>query len=168
MHLSLRFFFSLFLIGIGPGTVLVSALEQNTAPTDAPALGLGQFIEIALINNPGVDEARSQIWAAEGRSTQITSAYFPQLSASGQAARVHVYDLHPTDEGNLLAGTLSADQLLFDFGKTTGAIAAADSKVESARAYLNSVGSNLVYSVKESYYICSFEILSDTGCKGTS
>ncbi len=125
---------------------------QSAETASAPELDLGQFVEIALQNNPVVDEARNQVWAAEGRSTQANSAYLPQLSASGQAGRVHINDLRPDDEDNVLSGTLSGDQLIYDFGKTTGSMAAASSQVESARAYLNTVGSDLVYFVKAAYY----------------
>lgn len=125
---------------------------QSSSVSTPPVIDLEQFIEIALIHNPGVDDARNQIWAAEGRSTQAASAYLPRFSASAQAALVHIDDLNPTDEDSVLSGTLSGDQLIFDFGKTTGSISAADKQVESAKAYLNSVGSNLVYSVKASYY----------------
>jgi len=148
MRLTVKTFsFAIALCAIG-----LTTHAQNTTTASAPELDLEQFIEIAFVNNPGVDMARNQVRAAEGRSTQAVSAYLPQLSASGQAARVHINDLTPTNEDNLLAGTLSGDQLIFDFGKTTGSISAADSQVESARAYLNSVGSNLVSSVKASYY----------------
>ena len=148
MRLTVKSFSFAFVLG----TIAFTAHAQSTPPASALELDLEQFIEIALINNPGVDTARNQVWAAEGRSTQAASAYLPQLSASGQAARVHINDLTPTNEDNLLAGTFSGDQLIFDFGKTTGSISAADSQVESARAFLNSVGSNLVSSVKASYY----------------
>ena len=133
-------------------TIGLTVHAQSDSVNSTPVIDLEQFIEIALIHNPGVDDARSQIWAAEGRSTQAASGYLPRLSASAQAALVHIDDLTPTDEDSVLSGTLSADQLIFDFGKTTGAISAAGKQVESARAYLNSVGSNLVYSVKASYY----------------
>lgn len=92
------------------------------------------------------------MWAAEGRNTQVQSAYLPQLSATGEAAHIHIKDLTPEDDDNVLSGSLSADQLIFDFGKTSGSIAASSYAVEAASAFLNSVGSDLIYLVKAAYY----------------
>jgi outer membrane protein len=148
MRLSLTLFsFTIFLCTIG-GTEIGYSSEAVTARE----LGLEEFVEIALQNNPGVDAARNQIWAAEGRSTQARSTYLPQLSASAAAARGHVKDLIPIDEDNVLSASVSGDQLIFDFGKTTGFIAAAGHEVEASRAFLNSVGSDLISSVKAAYY----------------
>jgi outer membrane protein len=148
MQLPLRTFFSAILF-------CTFGFTQNvqSAETAYPAeLDLKEFVEIALRHNPRVHEARNEIWAAEGRSTQATSAYLPQLSASGRASRVHIKDLTPVDEDNVLSGALTGDQLIFDFGKTTGSMSAASSQVDAARAYLNSVGSDLVFAVKAGYY----------------
>jgi outer membrane protein len=148
MRLPLNLFsLSIFLISISYADVGYSS-QSNTAKE----LGLEEFIEIALQHNPAVDAARNQVMAAEGRSTQAVSGYLPQLSASGEAARVHIKDLVPTDEDNVLSGSVSGDQLIFDFGKTTGSIAAAGHQVDAAKAFLNSVGSDLINSVKSAYY----------------
>ena len=133
-------------------TFVTTQHVQSTESVSTLELGIEEFVEIALLNNPGVDEARNEVWAAEGRNTQATSAYLPQLSASGRASRVHINDLTPVEEDNVFSGTLTGDQLLYDFGKTTGSISAATSQIEAAKAYLNTVGSDLVHAVKSSYY----------------
>jgi outer membrane protein len=148
MQLSVKTLFSVILF-------CILGITQNgqSAETAYPAeLDLEEFVKIALLHNPSVHEARNEMWAAEGRSTQATSAYLPQLSASGRASRVHVKDLTPVDEDNVLSSELTGDQLIFDFGKTSGSMSAASSQVDAARAYLNSVGSDLVFAVKAGYY----------------
>ena len=133
-------------------TIGFTAHSEDNTVNKAHIIGLEQFIKIAILHNPEIDDARNQVQAAEGRSTQAASAYLPQLSASTQAALVHIDGLTPTDEDSVLSGTLSGNQLIFDFGKTTGSISTAGKQVESARAYLNSVTTDLVYSVKASYF----------------
>lgn len=124
----------------------------TTEPTPVPELGLEDLIEIALRNNPIVTIARNQILASEGRKTQAVSGYLPKVSATGSAGRIHINDLTPVDEGGVVSGNLSASQLIYDFGNTTGAISASGYNVEAARAQLNSVGSDLIYQVKAAYY----------------
>lgn len=120
--------------------------------TTAPALGLDDFIELALQNNPGITVARNQVQAAEGRNTQAVSGYLPQFSATGEAGRIHIADLQPVDEDNVFSGGLSARQLIYDFGKTRGLISASNHETEAAIAYLNTVGSDIVFQVKAAYY----------------
>ncbi len=126
--------------------------SYSTEPTPAPELGLEDFIEIALRNNPTVTIARNEVSASEGRKTQAVSGYLPKLSATGNAGRIHIADLIPVDEGGIVSGNLSANQLIFDFGNTTGAISASGYNIEAAQAQLNTVGSDLVYQVKAAYY----------------
>ncbi len=115
-------------------------------------LSLDDFIKIALKSNPAVDTARSQVQAAEGISTQAFSSYLPQLSANAQTVIVHTLDGEEDTEETVTSGMLSGSQLIFDFGKTTGSIEAAGYAVEASRAFLNSVGSDLIFSVKGAYY----------------
>lgn len=124
----------------------------SSEPTPGLELGLEDFIEIALRNNPTVTIARNEVMASEGRKTQAVSGYLPKLSATGNAGRIHINDLTPIDEAGVLSGNLSANQLIFDFGNTTGTISASGYNIEAAQAQLNSVGSDLVYQVKAAYY----------------
>lgn len=138
-------------------TILLCSLglpKNSFANEGAPALELGleDLIAIALRNNPTVSIARNQIMASEGRKTQAVSGYLPKVSATGSAGRIHINDLTPVDEDEVLTGNLSASQLIYDFGNTTGAISASGYTVEADMAQLNSVGSDLVYQVKSAYY----------------
>lgn len=138
------FLAAIFICNPTPGT----ASESDPASK----IGLEGFIEIALRNNPAVDSARNQVQAAEGRSTQAVSSYLPQLSANADSSVVHIIDGDDDAEGTITSASLAASQLIFDFGKTTGSIAAAGHDVDAARDFLNSVGSDLIFSVKDAYY----------------
>ena len=148
MHHTFKFFLTLIFL------VIISAppdsfCDETKVP---PELGLDDFIELALQNNPGITTARNQVWAAEGIKTQAMSEYLPHLTATGEAGRTHIDALLPTDEDNVYSGELSARQLIYDFGKTTGLISASRHETEAAIAFLNSVGSNIVNQVKAAYY----------------
>ena len=131
---------------------MASSENGYSKETESPELGLNDFVELALQNNPEIIVARNQVWAAEGRSTQAVSGYLPQLTAYGDAGRMHMDDLIPEEEDNVLSGGISASQLIFDFGKTSGLIAASNHETEAAIAYLNTVGSDIVFQVKAAYY----------------
>ncbi len=148
MHHTFRFLlFTLLLFIIGS-----SKNGYCNEKTASPELGLDDFVELALQNNPGITVARNQVWAAEGRNTQAVSGYLPQLVATGDAGRMHIKNLLPEDEDNVLSGSISARQLIFDFGKTRGLISASNHETEAAIAYLNTVGSDIVFQVKGAYY----------------
>ena len=139
--------FIILLISIG-----LPKNSHSSEPATAPELGLEDFIEIALHNNPLVTIARNQVLGLEGKKVQAVSGYLPKLAATGSVGRIHINDLTPVDEGEILSGTLSASQLIYDFGNTTAAISASGYDIEAARAQLNNVGSDLVYQVKAAYY----------------
>lgn len=113
MQLSVRTFFCAIILC----TLSITQNGQSAETAYPTELGLEEFVKIALLHNPRIHGARNEMWAAEGRSTQAISAYLPQLSVSGQASRVHVKDLTPVDEDNVLTGTLTGDQLIFVLGK---------------------------------------------------
>ncbi len=148
MHHTSRFLLALIFI-LSITAVPDGFCDENAVP---PELGLDNFIELALQNNPGITMARNQVWAAEGLKTQAVSGYLPHLTATGEAGRTHINDLLPTDEDNVFSGALSARQLIYDFGKTTGLISASRHETEAAIAFLNSVGSDIVNQVKAAYY----------------
>lgn len=148
MHHTFRFLLTLiFLVVIAnPADGLC---DESAA---SPELGLDDFLELALQNNPGITTARNQVWAAEGISTQAVSDYLPHLTATGEAGRTHINGLLPTDEDNVFSGGISANQLIYDFGKTNGLISASRHETEAAIAFLNTVGSDIVNQVKAAYY----------------
>lgn len=104
-------------------------------------LSLDDALAIAAKNQPRVRETHAAVMAALARIDQARSNYFPQIIGSAQYQRQRV----PTSFGgssgagaggfnrsadNLSFG-LSADQLIYDFGRTSGSV---ESAASSARA----------------------------------
>lgn len=158
MQLFNKTFLFITLVSFLSCSPLAASGEPPQNPSAAPILGLEDFIHIGLQNNPAITAARSRIQAAEGKRTQARSGYLPQLSASGETAHLEQIDVDTDGSNDVMSGVVSARQLIFDFGKTTGAISASAYNIESEKAQLNSVGAELVYLIKAAFY----NVIADT------
>ena len=146
-----RIFFFLLL----PAVLLFLNVETCNA-TDAASekvlLSLDEMIRIALVNNPQVDSAGEQKVQRQGQLTQARASYLPQATITGDYGRLRIEDLQPTDEDNIAHGGASVRQLIYDFGRTSGAIDAGQSNLEASDANLNQVEQNIMLLVKQAYY----------------
>ena len=82
-------------------------------------LTMNEAVDAALANHPSLKAASAQVDAAEARSRQARSPLLPQLGASAH------YDLSarndprtPREVGGRYSGSLSANVLVYDFGRT--------------------------------------------------
>lgn len=132
-------------------TVFILAI---VAPLSAQTvLTLDDLIELALVNSPDINISRLDFEAARQRTAQARSGYLPQLDAlgAGGAAGIKYKDAEYEDS-QLLAGSLMASQLLFDFGKTTGDIEAFGKAADASDSALQQVIADKVFAVKSDYY----------------
>jgi outer membrane protein len=116
-------------------------------------LTLDELIELALVNSPDINISRLDFEAARQRTKQARSGYLPQLDAlaSGGVTGIKYKDADEEDSG-LLAGSLTASQLLFDFGKTTGNIGAYGKAADAYDAALKQTIADKIFAVKRDYY----------------
>ncbi len=138
-------FFYLTLI-IATLSTAMSSFAENTD------ISLGDCINLALENNPQLDVAEQQYFQATGIVQQAESGYLPRLSVGASVARLHIEDLQPVDEDNVLKGGLSASQLLYDFGRTTGGVESTVFSRHAAQSNLEQKVHDVVFLVKEAYY----------------
>ncbi|WP_309497367.1 TolC family protein [Sulfurovum sp.] len=134
-------------IGIGfiTATVLLSAKSQT--------LTINKAIELALKHSPDVDMSRFDFKRAIERSKFQQGYYLPTLDLSATAGRQGMeFKGQDNMTGTTLLGTLSASQLLYDFGKTSGRISAADEEAKAYEASMNQFISNKILSIKTRYY----------------
>lgn len=127
-----------------------NAAEEASA--DIVLLSLDDLIRIALTNNPQVDSAFEQRNQREGQLTQARSSYLPRLSINGNYSRVKIDGLQPEDEDNMAHGGASVSQLIYDFGETTGAIAAGHANLEASVANTEQVSQGIVLQVRQACY----------------
>ncbi|MEE8584347.1 MAG: TolC family protein [Acidobacteriota bacterium] len=134
------------------GTLLILAVMlANGAAGDVEApvkktLSLDEALQAALQHHPRLRRAMDQIAAAESRTRQARSSYYPQIDAGGLAKQglsgsANLFGLHglaSSPEPRDMAASINVYQDILDFGRTRHAAAARTYEleflVENARA----------------------------------
>ncbi len=124
----------------------------QAAQADTLQLTLARAIPLALAHNPRLEIARQQCLQSRGSLTKAWSDYLPQLDVSGGYRRQHIDNLQPLDEDDVGYGTIRLNQLIYDFGKTTGAIDVGRFELEAARANMYQLHQDVVLALKQSFY----------------
>ncbi len=125
--------------------------------TQAPSINLDECIKIALANNPQIQSA---IYNKEIYKTKIGQAwanYFPEFSASIGYDRtknlmpaLSSIKMQPYNFINTVS--VSATQLVYDFGKTRTSANMAKRTYEATAKNLDETINTIVYQVKEAYF----------------
>ena len=127
------------------GTVLLTAKSQT--------LTIDKAIEVGLEHSPDVDISRFDFKKAIERSKFQEGYYLPRVDLGAMGGRSGAKLNH---QGNfntsLLVGNLSASQLLYDFGKTSGRIDASNEEARALEASMNQVISTKILQIKARYY----------------
>ncbi len=118
-------------------------------------LTLQQCVDIALKKQPAVIAAMGSVNVSQSRVGQAKSNYYPQINWSSSYNRIN-----PTT-GTLLKGGSSYDeylssvnlsQTIYDFEKTSTQVKIQNLNLDSSRSDLNSVESQIVFGVKQTYF----------------
>jgi len=122
-------------------------------PAISKTLTLDKAIEFALEHSPDIDISRFDFKGAIERAKFQEGYYLPRLDLGATAGRQGM-DFKGSNNlnGTVLLGNLSASQLLYDFGKTSGRISAADEEANAFEASMNQFISNKILLVKARYY----------------
>ncbi|WKZ93499.1 TolC family outer membrane protein [Chimaeribacter arupi] len=124
----------------------------QAAPTEEQraSLTLREAILRAFARNPQIASAAAQIHVGEGDLKQARSAWFPQISLNASAGHSN-----QTDSGGQLnnnaSGGIELSQLLYDFGKTGGAIDEQEQLSASYRYTLFSTMTDVGLSTLQTY-----------------
>ncbi|MCL2725675.1 MAG: TolC family protein [Polyangiaceae bacterium] len=155
-------------------TESLAPLPANSPPAqsgaDTHVLHLADAVSLALSNQPALRQARAQTVAASGRTVQVRSAFFPQLT--GVASYQLLYNTSstyarggatgtggttPTPTGTSstigyfsLGGT--ASQLIWDFGQTYNRYRAANEAESSYEASEKTSELTVVANVRRAYF----------------
>jgi len=82
-----------------------------------------ELIVEALKNSPDIEMSKLDFEASQQRYKQSFGGYLPKVDISANASHINEKDMplfNKDAEANLVSGTLSANQLIYDFGKTSG------------------------------------------------
>lgn len=123
-------------------------------------VSLSDCIKLAISHHPAIMSAISTAEIYKSRVGQAWSNYFPTLNAGVSYSR---NDMLMTNSGSYsrmmtqkydmyYVPTLSANMLLFDFGKTKAAADSAKRTYESSRFDAETSIENVIYNVKVAYY----------------
>ncbi len=125
-------------------------------------LGIEQSVAIALANQPTIQNRMSAYVAAQQRVAQALSPLLPQISGlwnGFQQKSVGTVTIAGTGQNVTLStialstqATVTASQLLFDFGKNWAATDAAKATSEFAREGVELQKDLIALAVKQSYY----------------
>ncbi len=137
------------------------AINSQISYTDLGGeVSLEDCIKLAITHHPAIMSAISNSEIYKSRVGQAWSNYFPTLSAGVSYSR---NDMLMTMGGNFsrmmvqkynmfYVPTLSANMLLFDFGKTKAMADSAKKTYESSRFDAETSIENVIYNVKVAYY----------------
>ncbi len=137
-----------------PAALVMLLSFLGTRPAHAePVMTLKECIETALRNQPSIRMARASVDAGLGREMQAASPYFPQVSASTGYSESH--SLGGAFGDSVAKGyttTLSLNQLIYDFGRSSNSLDAAKLATRSSEQDADRVNQEVVLNVKQSYY----------------
>jgi outer membrane protein len=134
---------------------------------DEISLTIEDLMDIAFIHNRMIEVVRQKVAQSEGQLTQARSGYLPHASVQGRyfyterqdsgansSGITEVVDplLDDTEEDDILHGAANITQLIYDFGKTTGAISVGKSNVAAENAHLQRQLQDVIFQVKRTAY----------------
>ncbi len=132
-------------------TLPPSAPPPSTAPA-GPLLSLEQALRVALERHPRLGQARAATRVAGARADQALSGYLPQVRGTASYRRTEAQVRGNGIVGqNLYLAELSASQLIYDFGQTSGRYRAASSNLEALQQNETVTRQEVTLAVKNAY-----------------
>ena len=118
-------------------------------------LNLQQCIEVALKQQPTIIAAMGTVNINQSRVGQAKSNYYPQINWSSSYNRIN-----PTTGTLLKSGSaydeylsnVNLSQTIYDFEKTSTQVKIQNLNLDSSQSDLDSVASQIVFSVKQAYF----------------
>jgi len=135
--------------------LLLTAPALAEPPAPARVLALDEAVRLAAANQPQLRQARAGSEAAQARADQALSPLLPQLGGTASFSRA-TENLPGFPERSSTAPQWSLgarlQQLVWDFGQTTGRWEAARESAASQRDSERATGLQVVFSVRSAYF----------------
>ncbi|MBI5193939.1 MAG: TolC family protein [Nitrospirae bacterium] len=121
------------------------------------SINLEKCMEIALLRHPGIIASKNTVNANQGRIGQASANYYPQLNWSAGYKRLSAESKTTpsgtnTADTNQYTSSLSLNQNIYDFGKTSSQVTIQELNLESSRSDLENISEQVLLNVKKSYY----------------
>lgn len=158
--LVIAFFFVCSNQGVSAQTELASLPSSTTQTAPPSKLTLDEAIRTALARHPSLRRAQEEILAAEARTKQARSGYFPQISTSGFAKQglsgasgaLGLRGLVTSPTFRDIGASAAAFQNLFDFGRTAHQVKASQWAAVSLDHALAAQQALVALNVQQAYY----------------
>jgi outer membrane protein TolC len=119
-------------------------------------LTLARALAITRQNQPAIMAAQGNVSASQSRIGQAKSSYYPQVTGTANYDRIspegNIYGIADDKSYDRVSTGINANQLLYDFGKTSAKVDIQKTNLDSARADLNAANDMAVYKTKTAYY----------------
>lgn len=119
---------------------------------NAKEFTLDELINIAISNNTNIEVNKNQKDVNEQELKKAKSAYLPKLTANADIGDYNIESNGVKQDGDASSVTLSASQLIYDFGKTSSSVDASKHNIEASGADIVSSKQSTILSVKQAYY----------------
>ena len=130
------------LLGLGGMGLARAAEPASPSPSSSfsassagsgTALDMRAAVQAAVAWHPAVRTAQGQLLGADEGVAVARAGYYPQLKG-GVGAQVNNRDVYPYTSRRIYDASLSASQMLYDFGKVDSAVQQAEAGIETAQA----------------------------------
>lgn len=131
---------------------------------NAQVLTIDDLVKSAIINSPDIKISKADYEASIQESKQADADYLPQVNLAAEAGTQNVdygdqkvgnpgNEIQPgSNDTDILGAQVTAIQLIYDFGKTTGNMESFENRSEATKADMHQSISDKIYKVKAAYY----------------
>jgi len=128
---------------------LANTLNANQIGTEYT---LKDLLKVAISNNSKIQLSNEQLNIKKQEVKKARAAYLPILSASADVGTYDIESGGASQDGSANSLSLSANQLIYDFGKTKSNVAISKSNLDASKSDIITTRSSILLSVKKAYY----------------
>jgi len=113
---------------------------------------LDELISIAIKNNTTIKQSQINVNTKKQSQIKSESLYLPTLSLEADISKYDIETAGVKTDGNAKSISVSASQLLYDFGKSSHKIEASKQNLTASKKELNVTSANIILNVTKVYY----------------
>jgi outer membrane protein len=133
--------------------LLLHTLLLSVGLAQTPKLTIDDIIELSLKHSPDIKIAKLDFEGAKMRTKALQGGYLPRVDLALYGGKQHNKRTNQSStQSDILQGQLTASQLLYDFGKTQGAIEASSASTRAFEAQMKQSISDKIFLLKQAYY----------------
>lgn len=119
---------------------------------NAKEFSLDDLLEIALNNNTQIQVSKYNKQIKQEELKKSKAAYLPQIIANADIGQYDIEASGIKQDGKANSVSLSANQLIYDFGKTSSSIEASKYNLEASNSDITTSKKDTILSIKQAYY----------------